>query len=96
MIEYFGKIVEVEPKMKTYTCEFTFNSTTGTNVAIVFEMGKIGTETDKAHDIVLDNVHIEKIASPSVSPVPSEDLREPVSPLREVPYMRRSLEKKLT
>lgn len=73
MIEYFGKIVEVEPKMKTYTCEFTFNSTTGTNVAIVFEMGKIGTETDKAHDIVLDNVHIEKIASPSVSPVPSED-----------------------
>jgi len=60
MIEYFGKIVEVEPKMKTYTCEFTFNSTTGTNVAIVFEMGKIGTETDKAHDIVLDNVHIEK------------------------------------
>jgi len=60
MIEYFGKIVEVEPKMKTYTCEFTFNSTTGTNVAIVFEMGKIGTETDKAMTLFLTMYILKK------------------------------------
>ncbi|GAE89724.1 cellulose binding domain-containing protein [Acetivibrio straminisolvens] len=75
LIEYYGKIIKIDSHMKTYTCEFTLNSSEGTSVAIVFEMGKIGAIANKAHDIILDNVHIEKITSPLPPgpPAPKED-----------------------
>jgi len=73
LIEYFGSIVKVDSKMKTYTCEFTLNSSTGTNVAIVFELGNLSEVKNQPHDIFFDNVSIEKIGSPSSAHIPAED-----------------------